>query len=791
MLSCRYLRLEKVFNSVLGMNRFVLLLFLLAGGTAAGFAQNEVTLSGIVRDAATGEVLSGAAVRTAGPEGKPVFTNSGGFFSLRMPKGSYEIVISYIGYRSYSQKIKLLEDRRLDASLQPGQALEEVVVTAPAGGKRLETPQMGTASLTISEVNEVPVLFGEKDILKTLQLLPGIKSAGEGNSGFYVRGGSTDQNLLLLDEAPVYNASHLFGFFSAFNSDVVKDVTVYKGGMPAQYGGRLASVVDVKTSEGNKKQFSAAGGLGLIASRLKIEGPLVKDKSSFMISGRRTYADLFLRLSADSTINTSSLYFYDLNIKAGYQLDNRNSIYFSAYNGKDVLGMQDVFNMDWGNTAATLRWNHVFSSRLISNASLIYSSYDYTIKSLERRNDFKVSSGIKDINLKYDFQYYADSRHTLRFGMKAVRHTIVPGKISASEKSGMNDKEMQKRYGAGLELYLSDEVNFNSRLNLMAGLRLSSFLSLGPGTFHTYDKEGNIMSSKTFARGQAAKAYFHPEPRIAVSYLLGNTSSLKASYARNTQSMHLLSNSASTLPTDLWVMSSFNIRPETADQVSAGYYRELNGGKLEFSAEIYYKKMRHQIDYKNAAQLQANENVESELLYGDGRAYGLELFLKKRYGDFNGWIGYTLSRSERRFDEINAGKYFPAKQDRLHDIAAVGIYKLTRRVTLSADFVYGTGNAVTFPSGKYTLSGQTAFYYTERNGYRMPDYHRLDIGASFEGKQREKFNSSWTIGIYNVYNRKNAYTIDFQDDPDKPGQTRAVKTSLFGIIPSVTWNFKF
>ena len=742
-------------------------------------------------DESTGEALIGAAIRMKELSGSLTLSNDNGFFSIHVPEGSYQIIVSYIGYSSHAENIELLKDTSLHIQLKPGQSLDEVTVTAAIGNKQFDSPQMGQEFLKMSEVKDIPVLFGESDILKTLQLLPGIKSAGEGNSGFYVRGGGADQNLILLDEAPVYNASHLFGFFSAFNSDAVKDVTVYKGGMPAQYGGRLASVVDVKMTEGNKKQFAATGGLGLIASRLKLEGPFAKEKASFMVSGRRTYADLFLRLSPDSAVSSSALHFYDINFKADYRLNSKNAIYFSGYTGNDVLGLQKIFSMDWGNTTASLRWNRLFNSKLSSNTALVYSNYDYTVQSLEKRNDFKISSGIQNMNLKYDFQYYAGNRNILRFGINAEHYTISPGKIQTSEKSSMNNKKLEERQGAEFAFFVADEINLANGFNLVGGLRLSSFSLLGPGTFHTYDIEGGISSTKSVSSGQVVKRYWQVEPRISASYLLDEYNSIKASYTRNSQNLHLLSNSTSTLPTDLWAMSSANIKPQVADQFSLGYYSGFNKDQFELSAEIYYKDMQHQIDYRNAAQLQANENVESELLYGTGRAYGLELFLKKRYGDLSGWIGYTLSRSERRFDELNGGRYFPAKQDRTHDLSLVGIYKINKRITLSMDFVYSTGNAVTFPSGKYTVSGQTAYYYTERNGYRMPDYHRLDVSVVFAGIKRRNYQSSWTVGVYNLYNRKNAYTIDFENDADRPDKTNAVKTSLFGIIPSVSWSFKF
>lgn len=753
--------------------------------------QTQFSISGIVKDASSGETLIGASIKIQEIPRSGTTSNNYGFFSISAPGGDYTLLVSYTGYQTIRRAISLNENKTLNIDLSPNALLQEVVVKASrTSDEQLTDPQMGVEKLNMESIKNVPVLFGEKDILKTIQLLPGIKSAGEGNSGFYVRGGSSDQNLILLDEANVYNASHLLGFFSTFNSDAIKDVSVYKGGMPAQYGGRLASVVDIRMNEGNRNRFTAEGGVGLIASRLKLEGPIQKGRGSFMVSGRRTYADLFLKLSSDTGLKNSQLYFYDLNAKANYKINDKNTIYLSGYFGQDVLGLKGTFSLDWGNTTATARWNHIFNEKLFSNTTLIYSDYNYAIQNFEDGSDFKVTSIIRDWNLKQDYQYFASNSHTLRFGLNANQHKIQPGSISSSSTSSINDKEIEKRNGLELAAYVSDEWKLKN-VNLVYGLRLSSFSLLGPGRFFSYDDQGNISAFNDYQSGDFVNSYFFVEPRVSASFQLDRSKSLKLSYTRNTQSLHLLSNSTAALPTDLWVMSSNNIRPQVADQVATGYYQNFRNDTYEFSAELYYKGMQNQIEYRNAANLRGNENVESELLYGDGRAYGLELFLKKRLGDFNGWIGYTISRTERRFDQISDGDYFPSKQDRTHDLSLVGIYKLSRRWTLSGTFVYNTGNAITFPSGKYSIDGRTMFYYTERNGYRMPDYHRLDLSATLEGKQGKKYQSSWTFGVYNAYNRHNAYTIDFRDDPDDPSRTQAVQTALFGIIPSVTWNFKF
>lgn len=771
-------------------NRVVLILLLIVQFQFS-YAQTKRTINGNITDAKTGETLIGASIKLTGAGTAASLTNAYGFYSLNVATGKYDISVSFIGYKTITNTIEITKDARLNFALEEDNQLNEVVISATKKNENVSSPQMGLQKLSVKEINNVPVLLGERDVMKTLQLLPGIKSAGEGNSGFYVRGGSTDQNLILLDEAPVYNASHLLGFFSTFNSDAIKDLSVYKGGMPAQYGGRLASVLDIKMNDGNRKEFTAEGGIGLISSRLKVEGPIVKDKGSFMISARRTYLDAFLKLSPDSSINKNTLYFYDVNAKANYQLDDKNTIYLSGYFGRDKLGLAETFGFNWGNATVTLRWNHLYSNKLFSNTSLIYSNYNYVIQNFMEENNFEVNSSIKDFNLKQDFEYNLNNNHNLKFGFNVIQHTIAPGKLTSDARSSINETTYENRKGLESALYISDEWAVNEKLNLVYGLRLSAFSLLGPGNFKTYDAEGNTLQTKAYGSGKFVKNYLNLEPRFSASYQLNPTSSLKGAYTRNIQNIHLMSNSTSTSPTDLYIMNSNNVKPEIADQLAAGYFRNFNDDKYEFSAEIYYKWMQNQIEYRSGTDLRGNGNVEADLLYGDGRAYGIELFLKKRFGRFNGWIGYTYSRTERQFDAINEGKWFYAKQDRTHDVSLVGIYKAGPRWTFSSVFVYNTGNAVTYPSGKYQVNGRTAFYYTEKNGYRTPAYHRLDVSATLEGKPGKKLQSSWSFGIYNLYNRPNAFSIDFKDDPDDASKTQVVRTTLFGIIPSVTWNFKF
>ena len=755
-------------------------------------AQEKHTVSGVIREKKSGEVLIGAAVYLKELPKSVTISNAYGFYSITAPAGNYTLIVGFAGFRQDTIKINLNINQVLPIQLVPGGSqLMEVVVNARKRNENVVKPIMGTQKLTINEIKNIPVLFGEKDVLKTIQLLPGVKSAGEGSSGFYVRGGAADQNLILLDEATVYNASHLLGFFSSFNSDAIKDLTLFKGAMPAEYGGRLASVVDIKMNDGNNQEYHANGGIGLIASRLNVEGPIVKDKGSFIVSGRRTYADIFLGLSRDSSIRNNSLYFYDFNVKGNYKINEKNRVYLSGYFGKDNLGFGGTFGIDYGNSTATARWNHVFNSRLFSNTSLIYSNYNYNIKISSGQNNILIKSKIEDFSLKQDYQYFINNDNRINFGINLIHHGISPGIVDAGTTSSFNSLIIPKQNSWENAAYVSHEYSPGEKIKLNYGIRLSVFSIMGPGNFSTYDSAGNILQTRSYSNGTLVKSYINPEPRFSAAYLLNNNNSFKLSYTRNIQNLHLLSNSASTNPTDLWIPSSNNVQPEIADQFSAGYYQNFKNNEYEFSIETYYKSMQNQIDYKNGAQLRANVNVESQLLFGKGRAYGLELFMKKKYGLLTGWISYTLARTERLIDGINKNNWYPAKQDQTHNIAIVGMYQASKKWTLSANWVYNTGNAVTFPSGKYQVNGQTAFYYTERNGYRLPAYHRLDFAATLQEKKHKKSEGSWTFSLYNVYGRENVYSIAFKDDPKDPTKTVAEQTALFRWVPSVTYNFKF
>ncbi|HTI10450.1 MAG TPA: TonB-dependent receptor [Puia sp.] len=754
-------------------------------------AQTRHTINGTIRDKKSGETLIGASIILLEPPHSSALSNAYGFYSINAPAGDYRMVVSFTGYTNDTLVVSLNKDVVLPVGLIPeGAQLQEVVITA-SKNNNVTKPLMGVQKISVNEIKDLPVIFGEKDILKTIQLLPGVQSGGDGNSGFYVRGGGTDQNLILLDEATVYNPSHLLGFFSTFNSDAIKDVTLYKGAMPAEYGGRLSSVLDVKMNDGNSKDYHASGGIGLISSRLNVEGPIEKDNGSFIVSGRRTYADLFLKLSKDTNTKNSRLYFYDINAKANYKLGEKDHIYLSGYFGKDVLGQSNNFGIDYGNTTATFRWNHIFNSRLFSNTSLIYSKYNYSITINSGNNDIGINSYIRDFHFKEDLQYFINSNNKVNFGIDVIDHTTSPGVITASQSSSFNPISIQNRHALESAAYISHDLALSDKLNINYGLRANSFAVMGPGDFYTYDKNGNAIDTVTYSSGKVVKNYFNLEPRFSASYKLTSSSSIKLSYTRTTQNLHLLSNSTSSNPTDVWIPSSNNVKPEISDQVSAGYYRNFKDNAYEFSSEIYYRDLQNQIDYKNGAQLIANQNVESQLIFGKGRAYGLELFVKKKVGKLTGWVSYTLSKTERKFEGVNNFTWYPANQDRTHNLSVVGIYKLNKKWTLSADFVYYTGNAVTWPSGKYEVNGQIAFLYTERNGYRMPAYNRLDIGATLQGKKTKKFDSNWNFSIYNLYGRENPYSITFEQDPGDPTKTRAQQVALFRWVPSITYNFKF
>ncbi|PWK26516.1 outer membrane receptor protein involved in Fe transport [Arcicella aurantiaca] len=747
-------------------------------------AQTKFTISGTLKDKKSGEALIGATIRVLEFSNVGMTTNEYGFYSLSIPQGTYTFNVSYVGYTSVTEQVILKANVSKDWSLSDDNTLEEVVVRAVKDDENLTKATMGTEVLNVKEIAKIPVLFGEKDLVKAIQLMPGVKSNGEGSNGFSVRGGATDQNLILLDEAPVYNASHLLGFFSTFNSDAIKDATIIKGNSPAQFGGRLSSVLDVKMKEGNNKEYHASGGIGLISSRLTLEGPIQQEKSSFIISGRRTYVDMFAKLSPD--FKDTELYFYDLNAKANLQINNKNKLFFSGYLGKDVLGFGKVFGSDWGNSTATIRWNSILSSKLFSNTSLIYSNYDFNISFLTDGEKINNNSNIKDINLGQDFSYYPNPKNTLRFGFSLIHHILTPNRF---QSEGIIS-EQKSRKSLENAIYVNNSYQINDKINVDYGLRLSMYSILGGDTYNVY--ENNVLSkSILLAEGEIGESYLNLEPRISANYRINQTSSIKLGYARNTQSLHLLSNSTSGNPTDRWIGNSYNIKPEIADQISLGLSKNFVENKYELNVEGYYKLLQNQIDYKDGTDINTAPDIESQLLFGEGRAYGLEVLLKKKTGKLTGWIGYTLSKTERQINGINNDQWYNAKQDRTHDLSVVAIYNLSPKWSFGATFIYNTGNAVTFPTGKYDLNGIPTLQYGTRNDNRMPSTHRLDLSATYEKQKKGRFQSSWSFGLYNAYGQSNPYSIDFKENVDNPGKIEAVQLSLFRWLPSVTYNFKF
>lgn len=750
----------------------------------------QFSIEGIITDASTKETLIGVPVGIKNQPQRGTSTDASGKYRLKLTKGDYTLIIKYIGYKDKEIKISLTENIVQNIGLEQSSVrLDEVVVSRNRSDANVSAPQTGVERISIEEVNKLPVLLGERDVIKAIQLMPGVQPSTEGNSGFFVRGGTADQNLILLDNVSLYNASHLMGFFSTFNPDAVRDVTLYKGAMPAQYGERLSSILDVQMRDGSNQDYHLNGGIGLISSKLSVEGPISKGKSSFMLSGRRTYADAIARMSQVEETKSTILYFYDLNAKFNFALTDKDRLTFSGYLGKDKLSLKDVVDTDWGNTLASLKWTHQYDRKWTSTTAVQFDQYDYTIN-LDMGTQLDIKSKIKDYSFKQEFIYNRNTNSSWRFGYNTTYHDIAPGKYRFEEGKGTS-RDLKKRYSWENGLYATNTIKLTDNLEAVYGLRLSTFSALGKGEFYTLDSEHNVTDSTYYKSGKFVKTYVNLEPRASLAYKLNNYSSIKAAYARSTQNMHLLANSNFNTPMDRWTSSSNNIKPQIADQISLGYFRNFSDNKYEFSVESYYKNMRNQIDFKDNAKLDWNDDIETELLFGKGRAYGIEFLLKKKTGRLTGWVGYTLSKSEKQIDGINNDKWYNARQDRTHDISIVGMYDLNAKWSLSAAWVYYTGNAITYPSGKYEIDGVQVMYYTERNGYRAPAYHRLDLGATCVLKKTRKFYSELAFSLYNAYGRENAYMIDFRMNDEDPNKTTAYQYSLFRFIPSISWNFKF
>lgn len=759
----------------------------------AAWAQDEkFTLSGHIRDAASGEALIGASVFAQGTDAGAI-TNLYGFYSLTLPAGVYKFEFSYLGYDTRVINVELNSNMREDVEIsETSTSLSEVVVKAEKEDRNVESVSMSREKMSIEKIKTIPVVLGEVDIIKALQLLPGVQTVGEGQGGFYVRGGGGDQNLLLLDEAPVYNSSHLLGFFSVFNADAIKDVQLYKGGTPASYGGRLSSVLDIRMKDGNKKKFSGSGGIGTIASRLTLEAPINNGRGSFIVSGRRTYADVFLVFASDTAIQDNKLFFYDLNLKANYQLGEKDRLFISGYFGKDVLEDSGA-RINWGNGTGTVRWNHIFNDRLFSNFTLIYSDYNYFLGDEAEVEGFKWDSNIEDVSAKLDFNYYLNPKNSLKFGYQGIRHKINPGFARGSgDQSIFNSLNLPTQTSLEHALYLENEHQISSRLSASYGLRASLFQNIGEATTYSYDENFELADS-TFHGNGSYKNYFNLEPRVGVRFKLDDKKSIKASYQRMAQYLHLASNGLASSPLDIWFSSSPNVKPQLADQVALGYFQNIQNNMFETSVEVYYKKMQNSIDFKDHAELLLNRFLEGDLRFGESRSYGAEFLIKKTKGDLTGWLGYTWSKAERQIPEINNGQWYPTNWDKRHDITLVLNYQLTKRIGLSANWVYGTGAPTTYPTGRFTFNGEVIPVYSDRNAARMPDYHRMDVSLILKNKEKpgRKWESDWNFSIYNLYNRQNPYTISVKERENSPGETFAEMTYLFPVLPSVTWNFKF
>ena len=753
-------------------------------------AQNY-KISGVVTDVQTKETLVGVPVIIIERSSTGVASDEDGKYSITLPKGDYTLSVNYMGFEKKQYKISLTKDIKQDIELrQSSIGLNEVVVAAERPDANVSAAQTGIQKLEVEQINKLPVLLGERDIIKTIQLMPGVQGAGEGSSGFYVRGGSADQNLIMLDNVSLYNASHLMGFFSTFNSEVLRDVTLYKGAMPAQYGERLSSILDVQQRIGNNREYHAAGGIGLISSNLNVEGPIQKGKSSFLIGGRRTYADAVARLAGVEEVENSYLYFYDLNMKLNFSLSSKDQLSISGYLGRDRMVLKDAAETNWGNTFLSAHWTRLMNNKWTSRTSLSYNQYDYFME-MEVGMDLKGKSKIVDYGLKQEFIFQPNENNQLRFGLNSTRHDLAPGNYDVKSMDQQNKVDLHHRYSLESGVYASHQIKFSDNLEVVYGLRMSAFMAMGKGEYYTLDADKNIVDSTWYKSGKIVKTYVNLEPRISAAYKLNQVSSLKAAYARTVQNMHLLSYSAQGTPFDRWTSSSNNVKPELADQISLGYFRNFSNNMFEFSVEGYYKAMKNQLDFKDNPEFQDKDVIETEILAGKGRAYGIELTLKKRTGRLTGWIGYTLSRSEKKIDGINEGRWYNAFQDRTHDFSIVGMYELNQKWTLSAAWVYYTGNAISYPSGKYQVNGKDVMYYSERNGYRMPDYHRLDLGATCILKKTSKFHSELVFSLYNAYGRENAYMIRFRTNDDDSSKTSAYQTSLFTFVPSISWNFKF
>ena len=765
-------------------------------------AQNY-TISGYVKDANSGEQIIGAYVYVTDPL-KGTTTNHYGFYSLTLPKGSYTFEVSAVGFEKWSQQIILDKNYEINIELKEKTYLiDQIVVTGERSDANVYDAQMGVVKMPVERIKTIPVLFGEVDVIKAIELTPGVLTVGEGSSTYYVRGGGPDQNLILLDEAPVYNANHLMGFFSTFNSDAIQNLELYKSGIPANYGGRISSVLDISMKEGNMRKYQLEGGLGLISSRIAVQGPIKKDTASFIISARRTYADIVMKPFMKTPLG---YYFYDINAKANYIISPKDRIFISGYFGRDVFDAKvsdDNFstNIDWGNATLTARWNHLFSQKLFSNTTFIYSDYNFNFGAKQELYNVQLNTSIRDFQLKSDFAYFLKNGWNMKFGVEGIHHTFKPYTASFTmENSPFNLGNPTKLYAWEAAGYFHTEGDINRWIRISAGVRLGYYQQIGPFTRYLFDPI-TLTNTDSIVYGKFKKVvdYYQLEPRFLVRFKIDSTSSIKLSATRNTQFIHMVSPVNVTLPTDLWIPSTDSVKPQIGYQVSLGYFRNFFDNSIEFSIEGYYKWLFNQIDYKEESLYENYilTNLDNNFTYGKGRAYGIELFLQKKYGTFTGWIGYSYGKTEREFPKINDGKPFPAKYDRTHDISIVLTYRISNAFSLSGVWVFATGNTATVPVSRYFIEGNIVTEYSDRNAFRLPSYHRADISLTWypqHKKKSRKIEESWNLSIYNVYNRKNPYVIYFDINGDMTQNNMTItakQLSLFPILPSITWNFKF
>lgn len=776
------------------------------------FAQTKHTLSGYVKDVANGEVLIGAAVFVNEIKVGRV-TNEYGFYSLTIPEGQYSVSYSYLGYKTQVKTVDLNSNLKVNIELKEDiKETGEVVISAVKEDANVKAVEMSVAKMDIKTISKIPPLLGEVDVVRSVQLLPGVTTVGEGASGFNVRGGAIDQNLILLDEAPVYNSSHLFGFFSVFNPDAVKDVKLIKGGIPAQYGGRISSILDIRMKDGNNKKFELNGGIGLLSSRFSLEGPLDSNRSSFILAGRRTYFDLFFPLASDDGLKNTVAYFYDLTAKVNYRFDEKNTLFLSGYFGRDKFGFGSAFGFEWGNGTTTLRWNHIFGDKLFSNLTAFYSNYDYALNITADDDGFYWKSNVQNYAIKPEFTWFWNQKNTITFGGQLLFYNFLPGQTEVKSLGQSIINSLDRKYTLESGLYISNEQQISEKFSLQYGIRYSLFHNIGPGTKLILGdtiagRKRPVLESQKIANGKTLASYGIWEPRFSLKYEVDPQSSIKASYNRMAQYIHLLSNTQASVPLDVWTPTTNNIKPQIGDQFALGYFRNLDNNAWEASVEGYYKWMQNQIDYVDGADLLLNRTLEAELLSGDGRAYGLEFYLKKKKGRLTGWASYTLGRTERKVVGINQAAWYPSRFDKTHNLYLVGIYQLNERWSISGNWIFSTGTPGTFPTNRIEYQGYVIPHNAgdRRNNYRIPAYHRMDLSVTYEplANQYRRWKGSWIFALYNVYGRRNPFGVYFQqknpaENPVgdlrvfQPTDTQAIRFSVLGIpVPSVTYNFTF